>query len=55
MTLDKVENSFYGDGNTYMVRHDMGSGAYGYKFFSDATSNSGNEYVIVKATYRHVS
>ena len=55
LILDKVEYSFYGDGNTSIVRHDMGSGAYGYKFFSDATSNSGNEYVIVKATYRHVS
>jgi len=55
LTLDKVEYSFYGDGNTSIVRHNMGSGEAGYKFFNDATSNSGNEYIIVKATYVHTS
>jgi hypothetical protein len=55
VTLDKVEYSFYGDGNTSIVRYDMGSGYANYKFFNDAISNSGYEYVIVKATYVHTS
>lgn len=55
LTLDKVEYSFYGDGNTSIVRHDMGNGNYNYKFFNDATSNSGYEWVNVKLTYKHTT
>ncbi len=55
VTLDKVEYSFQGDGNTTIVRHDMGSADTNLKWFYDAYSNSGTEYVTVKATYVHTS
>ena len=55
VTLDKVEYSFQGDGNTSIVKHNMGSGIYGYKYFTDAVSNSGTEWVTIKATYIHTS
>ncbi len=55
LRLDKVEYTLFGDGNTTIIRHDMGSGAYGYKFFTDATSNSGTEWINVKLTYKHTT
>ena len=55
LTLQKVEYSFYGDGNTSIVRYDVGSSYANVKFFTDATSNSGNEWINVKATYVHTS
>ena len=55
MTLQKVEYTLSGDGNTTITEYNMGSGHYGYKFWYDGYSNSGIEYVTVKATYVHTS
>ncbi len=55
LTLQKVEYSFYGDGNTSVVRLDMGAADMNYIYLRDAFSNSGFEYVNVKLTYQHTS
>ena len=55
LTLDKVEYTFFGDGNTSIVRYNMGNDNVNYKFFYDATSNSGYEWVNVKLTYKHTT
>ena len=55
LRLDKVEYTLFGDGNTTITRHDMGSGNYGYKFFTDGISNTGSEWINVKLTYKHTS
>lgn len=55
LTLEKVVYTLTGDGNTTILNYDMGSGSSNYKFWYDATSNSGTEYVTVKAIYKHTT
>lgn len=55
LTLQKVEYTFYGDGNTSIIRYDAGSNYANVKFFTDAVSNSGYEWINVKATYVHTT
>ena len=55
VTLDKVEYTLTGDGNTTILKYNMGNSYANYKIWNDAYSNSGIEYVTVKATYVHTS
>jgi len=55
LTLEKVEYSFQGEGNTSIVRYNMGNSEANYKFFNDGFGNSGSEWINVKLTYKHTS
>ena len=55
LTLSKVEYTLTGDGNTTILKYNMGSGSSNYKFWYDGNSNAGTEYIKVKATYVHTT
>lgn len=55
LTLDKVVYTLTGDGNTTILNYNMGSGSSNYKFWYDGNSNSGTEYITVKAIYKHTN